>query len=138
MSKITIDTAVVQQVAEPFAVWNFGSDRENENGTVIVTMLGATHPATTDQFITLQSHREAMAKAVQMLTDQDYEYNRKTNALIKRHGKQVEGLRHFLAQKDAALDACVESLLAIYDRHNADSMARARAAIDLAKKAMGV
>lgn len=51
-----------QAQGEPWPVWNFGSDRENENGTVIMTVLGAHHAKTTDQFITLRSHREAIAQ----------------------------------------------------------------------------
>ena len=33
--------------------------------------------------------RQRVKELLQMITDQDYEYNRKTNALIKRHADQL-------------------------------------------------
>lgn len=68
------------------------------------------HTINGEEFISMQSHREAMAKAVKLLSDQDYEYNRKTNELIKRHADRVAEFQEAIAQKDAALKACVEAL----------------------------
>ena len=36
------------------------------------------------------------ADVVKLLSEQDYEYNRKTNALIKRHAKQIDSLQSAL------------------------------------------
>ena len=44
-----------------------------------------------------------LAEALTMLSERDFEYNRKTNALIERHAKQIEGLLARLAEAEALL-----------------------------------
>ena len=44
-----------------------------------------------------------LAEAITMLSERDFEYNRKTNALIERHAKQIEGLLARLAAVEEAL-----------------------------------
>jgi hypothetical protein len=48
----------------------------------------------------LAEREKQLANAVKILSDQDFEYNRKTNALIKRHVKQ-------LAERDQKRDAAL-------------------------------
>lgn len=44
---------------------------------------------------------------MKVITEQDYEYNRKTNALIKRHAEKVAELEAQLAERDQQVaDAC--------------------------------
>ena len=45
------------------------------------------------------------ARLAETLSEQDFEYNRKTNDLIERHAKQIEGLLARLAEAEAKIDA---------------------------------
>ena len=49
--------------------------------------------------------RQRVKELLQMITDQDYEYNRKTNALIKRHADQLATQAEQIKVARDAIDA---------------------------------
>lgn len=62
-------------------------------------MQGAYHTGWVDREPELEAVK---ADCVKMLSEQDYEYNRKTNDLIDRHAKQIAELRATLAHERSA------------------------------------
>ena len=51
-------------------------------------------------FVAYDALAARLAEAITMLSERDFEYNRKTNALIERHAKQIEGLLARLAEAE--------------------------------------
>jgi len=51
-------------------------------------------PVTMDDAIKeIKKLREEVAEVVKLLSEQDYEYNRKTNDMIERHAEQIAELK---------------------------------------------